>query len=130
MSGSPRPSGSFNEELLFPDDIDSPLPGRPRSLSQPIATKSSAVAPAGPSKPKVPGVTIFDPSRIKIRTSREAFAVNPYSSKGYSLPRKPTPARTQGPYMPGGRHRTKKSGRRRKAGRTAQGARKSRRRRV
>ena len=126
MSGSPRPSGSFNEELLFPDDIDSPLPGRPRSLSQPIATKkSSAVAPAGPSKPKLPGVTIFDPARIKIRTSSEAFAVNPYSSKGYSLPRKPTPARTQGPYMPGGRHRTKKAKRR-----NTRRAQKSRRRRV
>jgi hypothetical protein len=120
MSGSPRPPGSFNEELLFPGDTDSPLPTRPLVSAQPIA-KSSAVAPA-----KAPAITIFDPSRIKIRTSKEAFRVNPYSSKGYSLPRKPTPARAQGPYMPGGRRRTKKAGRRRNTRRIA----KSRRRRV
>ena len=119
MSGSPRPPGSFNEELLFPDDIDSPLPGRPRSLAQPIAApkKSSAVAPIKPSAPPPKNSTV-------------AFAIRPGSTIGYSLPRKPTPARTQGPYMPGGRHRTKKVGRRHKAGRTARGARKSRRRRV
>jgi len=125
MSGSPRPPGSFNEELLFADDIDSPLPGRPLVSAQPIAKQSSAVAPAGPSKPKAPGITIFNPARIKIRTSKEAFPVNPYSSKGYSLPRKPTPARAQGPYMPGGRHRTKKAKRR-----STRRAPKSRRRRV
>ena len=46
MSGSPRPPGSFNEELLFADDIDSPIPGRPLLSPQPIGKKSSAVAPS------------------------------------------------------------------------------------
>jgi len=112
MSGSPRPTGSFNEELLFPYEEDSPLPTRPLLSPQPIA-KSSAVAPAGPAKPKAPGITIFDPSRLKMRTPREAFRINPYSTIGYSLPRKPTPARAQGPYMPGGRRRrfTRRGGR-------------------
>ena len=122
MYGSPRPSGSFSEELLFPYEEDSPLPTRPLVSAQPIAApkKSSAVAPA-----KAPAITIFNPARIKIRTSKEAFPVNPYSSKGYSRPRKPTPARAQGPYMPGGRHRTKKAKRR-----NTRRAPKSRRRRV
>jgi hypothetical protein len=110
MSGSPRPTGSFNEELLFPYDEDSPLPTRPLMSPQPIASakKSSAVAPAGPAKPKAPGITIFDPSRLKMRTSPEAFRINPYWTKGYSLPRGKTPVRAQGPYMPGGRRRTRR----------------------
>jgi len=112
MSGSPRPTGSFNEELLFPYEEDSPLPTRPLMSPQPIASakKSSAVAPA---KPKAPGITIFDPSRLKMRTSPEAFRINPYSSKGYPLPRGKTPVRAQGPYMPGGRRRrfTRRGGR-------------------
>lgn len=104
MSGSPRPPGSFNEELLFADDIDSPLPGRPLMSSQPIAKQSSAVAPAKPP----PRITIFDPSRLKIRTSPEAFRINPYWTKGYSLKHGKIPVRAQGPYMPGGRRRTRR----------------------
>jgi hypothetical protein len=117
MSGSPRPPGSFDEELLFPDDITPVLPARPATLPKPIAKRSSAVAPIKPSAPPPKNSTV-------------AFAIRPGSTIGYSLPRKPTPARTQGPYMPGGRRRTKKAGRRRKAGRTARGSPKSRRRRV
>jgi hypothetical protein len=115
MSGSPRPPGSFNEELLFADDVFSPFPDRPLMSPQPIASakKSSAVAPSGPAKPKAPVITIFDPSRLKMRTSPEAFRINPYWTKGYSLPRGKTPVRAQGPYMPGGRRRrfTRRGGR-------------------
>ena len=111
MSGSPRPSGSFDEELLFPDDITPVLPARPATLAKPVAKRSSAVAPIKPSAPPP-------------KNSTGAFSIRPGSTIGYSLPRKPTPARTQGPYMPGGR-RTKKAKRR-----NTRGAPKSRRRRV
>ena len=110
---------SRSPELLFPDDddvVETPLPPRPRGIAQPIAKRvSSAVAPAGPSKPKAPLITIFNPARIKMRTSREAFRINPYSTKGYSLTRGKIPTRAQGPYMPGGRRTRRRRSTRRKA---------------
>lgn len=138
MSGSP--------EMLFPDDIDdSPLPGRPREIAQPIAKRSSAVAPSNrrmdwspgvpsrgfraehvaiPVKPVVPTVFVprarvgppipefYDPTGKKLRTSKSAFRINPDSVVKSPLRKGEIPARAQGPYMPGGRHRTKKAGRR------------------
>ena len=49
MSGSP--------EMLFPDDMDdSPRPTRPREIAQPIARRSSAVAPSDRRMVFSPGV--------------------------------------------------------------------------
>jgi hypothetical protein len=137
MSGSP--------EMLFPDDSDdSPLlPARPREIAQPIARKSSAVAPSDrrlafspggiakgsrpdhvaiPVKPRIPtpehlaipvkpNLGFYDPTGRKLRTNKSAFRINPDSVVRSPLRKGEIPVRAQGPYMPGGRHRTKKAGR-------------------
>ena len=128
MSGSP--------ELLFPDDIDdSPLPGRPREIAQPIARSRSAVAPSDRRMDWSPGVppkrfraeqgalpvrpSSRNPTGRKLLTSPSAFRISPDLEVRSPLRRGEMPARAQGPYMPGGRHRTKKAGRRRTTRRKA-----------
>jgi hypothetical protein len=133
--------------MLFPDDMDdSPLlPARPREIAQPIARRSSAVAPSNrrmdwspgvpprgvrsehvaiPVRPIVPSIFVprsrvgppipafYDPTGRKLRTNKSAFRINPDSVVKSPLRKGEIPARAQGPYMPGGRHRTKKAGRR------------------
>lgn len=137
MSGSP--------EMLFPDDdvVETPLPPRPRGIAQPIARRSSAVAPSDRRLAFSPGgiakgsktehVTIpvksnpwfYDPTGRKLLTNKSAFRINPDSEVRSPLRKGAVPPRAQGPYMPGGRHRTKKAKRR-----NTRRAPKSRRRRV
>ena len=98
MSGSPRPPGSFNEELLFADDIFSPVPPRPQELARPVAKRFSSVAPSDRKIAIVPGkrtrpdyvaITVkpgpppipafYDPTGRKLQTSPSAFRINPDS---------------------------------------------------
>ena len=146
MSGSP--------EMLFPDEgIFSPVPPRPIARSRSAVAPSDrrmdwspGVPPRGfrgehvaiPVRPTVPSVFVprarvgppipgfYDPSGKKLRTSPSAFRLNPDSVVKSPLRRGEVPVRAQGPYMPGGRRRTKKAGRRRNTRRIT----KSRRRRV
>jgi hypothetical protein len=69
MSGSPRPKGSFNEELLFADDIFSPVPPRPQQLARPVAKQFSSVAPSDRKIAIVPGK--------RTRAEHVAIQVNP-----------------------------------------------------
>ena len=56
MSGSPRPKGSFNEELLFAEEgMFSPVPPRPQELAKPAAKRFSSVAPSDRKIAIVPG---------------------------------------------------------------------------
>lgn len=91
MSGSPRPPGSFNEELLFADDIFSPVPPRPQELAKPVAKRFSSVAPSDRKIAIVPGkrtrpeyVPISRPSSFpgfydptgRIERRKSAFSLN------------------------------------------------------
>ena len=132
MSGSP--------EMLFPDDIDdSPLPARPVARSRSAVAPSdrrmdwspgvppkrfraehvaipvrpivpTMFVPSARPEPPIPGFR--DPTGRKLRTSPSAFRINPDSEVRSPLRKGEMPPRAQGPYMPGGRHRTKKAGRR------------------
>jgi hypothetical protein len=129
--------------MLFPDDMDdSPLPARPIARSRSAVAPSDrrmdfspGVPPRGfradhvaiPVRPIVPTVFVprarvgppipgfYDPSGKKLRTSPSAFRINPESVVKSPLRRGEVPVRAQGPYMPGGRRRTKKAGRRRRS---------------
>ena len=123
----------------------------PREIAQPIARRSSAVAPSDrrmdfspggpprgfrsehvaiPIKPRIPttehlaipvkpNLGFYDPTGRKLRTNKSAFRINPDSVVKSPLRKGEMPPRAQGPYMPGGRHRTKKAGRRRTTRRKA-----------
>lgn len=100
MSGSPRPKGSFNEELLFAEEgIFSPVPPRPQQLAKPAAKRFLSVAPSDRKIAIVPGkrtrpehvaITVnpvapppipafYDPTGRKLLTSPSAFRINPDS---------------------------------------------------
>jgi hypothetical protein len=95
MSGSPRPPGSFNEEMLFAEEgIFSPVPPRPQELAKPVAKRFSSVAPSDRKIAIVPGKrtrpdhvaipvkpipAFYDPTGRKLQTSPSAFRINPDS---------------------------------------------------
>jgi len=112
MSGSPRPLGSFDEEMLFPDDM-SPIPPRPQQLVRPAAKRflpvpGKRIRPEHVSIPVAPPIFVpiaripgfHDSTGRKLRTSPSAFRINPYSEVGSPLRKGEMPARAQGPYMP------------------------------
>jgi len=81
MSGSPRPLGSFDEEMLFPDDM-SPIPPRPQQLVRPVAKRflpvpGKRIRPEHVSIPVAPPPipTFYDPTG-RIERRKSAFSLN------------------------------------------------------
>ena len=92
-------------------------PGNPDHVAIPV--KPKIPTPEHLAIPVKPNLGFYDPTGKKLMTNKSAFRINPDAVVRSPLRKGETPAPAQGPYMPGGRRRTKKVGRRRSTRRRA-----------